>query len=102
MLKLKYQIICFAVSMSCSAQQSALVDLVNPLVNTSGCRFDFFASASVPFGMVALSPDTRHGDLWKAGYQWNNEYILNFSHILKGGLLEIELGPKPNTKWGNN
>ncbi|MDR0815419.1 MAG: GH92 family glycosyl hydrolase, partial [Bacteroidales bacterium] len=52
-----------------------------PVINTADCRFDFFASASVPFGMVGLSPDTKHGDLWKSGYQWNEEYILDFSHI---------------------
>ncbi|MDR1601046.1 MAG: GH92 family glycosyl hydrolase [Tannerella sp.] len=56
-------------------------DLADPLINTAECRFDFFASATVPFGMVALSPDTKHGDLWKSGYQWGNSHILNFSHV---------------------
>lgn len=61
------------------AQQPA--DLANPLVATAKPRFDFFAAASLPYGMVALSPDTRHGDLWNAGYRYNDEYLLNFSHI---------------------
>lgn len=56
-------------------------DLANPLVSTAKPRFDFFAAASLPYGMVALSPDTHHGDLWNAGYRYNDEYILNFSHI---------------------
>ena len=57
------------------------VDLTNPLIGTAGCRFDFFASASVPYGMVALNPDTKHGDLWKSGYQYDEKYILDFSHV---------------------
>jgi len=56
-------------------------DLANPLVRTATARFDFFAAASLPYGMVSLSPDTKHGDLWNAGYRYNDPYILNFSHI---------------------
>ncbi|SDD72227.1 GH92 family glycosyl hydrolase [Niabella drilacis] len=62
-----------------SAQRPA--DLANPLVNTVKPRFDFFAAASLPYGMVALGPDTHHGDLWNAGYRYNDPYILNFSHV---------------------
>lgn len=61
------------------SQQPA--DLANPLVATEKPRFDFFAAASLPYGMVALSPDTHHGDLWNAGYRYNDGYILNFSHV---------------------
>ncbi|MDH7461903.1 GH92 family glycosyl hydrolase [Chitinophagaceae bacterium 26-R-25] len=61
------------------SQQPA--DLANPLVATTKPRFDFFAAASLPYGMVALSPDTHHGELWNAGYRYNDPYILNFSHI---------------------
>lgn len=56
-------------------------DLADPLINTAGCRFDFFASAHVPSGMLALSPDTKHGDLWKSGYQYDEHFILDFSHV---------------------
>ncbi|MDR2848443.1 MAG: GH92 family glycosyl hydrolase [Bacteroidales bacterium] len=63
------------------AQSLQPVDYVSPVINTAVCRFDFFASASVPFGMVGLSPDTKHGDLWRSGYQWGEEYILDFSHV---------------------
>jgi putative alpha-1,2-mannosidase len=90
-----------ALSMSCFAQQPALVDLVNPLVNTSGCRFDFFASASVPFGMVSLSPDTKHGDLWKAGYQWDEAYILNFSHVHNAQTVGVPVMPVTGECKGN-
>jgi len=58
-------------------------DLVNPLIDTYDSRFDFFASATLPFGMVSLSPDTKHGNLWSAGNLYDYKYILNFSHIQK-------------------
>ncbi|WP_276504718.1 GH92 family glycosyl hydrolase [Terrimonas pollutisoli] len=61
------------------SQQPA--DLANPLVATTKPRYDFFAAASLPYGMVSLNPDTHHGDLWNAGYRYNDEYIFNFSHI---------------------
>lgn len=61
------------------AQQPA--DLANPLVSTVKPRFDFFSAASLPYGMVSLSPDTHHGELWDAGYRYNDGYILNFSHV---------------------
>ncbi|ANE49732.1 GH92 family glycosyl hydrolase [Flavisolibacter tropicus] len=66
-------------SLWANGQQPA--DLANPLVNVTKPRFDFFAAAALPYGMVALSPDTHHGDLWNAGYRYNDEFILNFSHI---------------------
>ncbi|MDR2848568.1 MAG: GH92 family glycosyl hydrolase, partial [Bacteroidales bacterium] len=83
----------FAVSIGCFAQQTTPVDLVNPLVNTSGCRFDFFASAAVPLGMVSLSPDTKHGDLWGCGYQWSDEYVLNFSHVHNAQTVGVPVMP---------
>ncbi len=57
------------------------VDLADPLIDTQQARYDYFASASVPFGMVALSPDTKHGALWDAGYRYDDGHILNFAHV---------------------
>ncbi|MDR3195154.1 MAG: GH92 family glycosyl hydrolase [Tannerella sp.] len=83
------------------AQQETPADLADPLINTSGCRFDFFSSAAVPFGMVTLSPDTRHGDLWKSGYQWDNEYILDFSHVHNAQTAGIPVMPVTGACKGN-
>ncbi|KAA6320656.1 hypothetical protein EZS27_029600, partial [termite gut metagenome] len=88
-------------SFSCFAQQAAPVDLVNPLVNTSGCRFDFFASASVPFGMVSLIPDTKHGDLWRSGYQWDEAYIFDFSHVHNAQTAGVSVMPVTDACKGN-
>ena len=82
-------------------QQVTPVDLVDPLINTSNCRFDYFASASIPMGMVALNPDTRHGDLWRHGYQWDDEYILNFSHIHNAQTAGVPVMPVTGACKGN-
>lgn len=56
----------------------ALADL---RTGTAAPRYDFFASAARPFGMVSLHPDTHHGALWGAGYRDGDRRILSFSHI---------------------
>jgi predicted alpha-1,2-mannosidase len=70
------------------------VDAVNPFIGTIGPRWMLFPGASMPFGMVKLSPDNR---AWtgtpgsgRAGYNYNISTILGFSHIhswTMGGLL---------------
>lgn len=70
-----YRITCFA------QEKHTPADIADPLINSAGCRFDFFTSAAVPYGMVALNPDMKHGDLWKSGYQYDEKYILDFSHV---------------------
>jgi len=77
--------LCFLVfSFSAPAEndrKESPVDLANPLIDTQHPRYDYFASASIPFGMVALSPDTKHGALWDSGYRYDDEFILNFAHV---------------------
>lgn len=56
-------------------------DLANPTIDTGRPRIDFFASASLPYGMVALHPDTCQGNsLWNSGYRWGDRRILFFPH----------------------
>jgi predicted alpha-1,2-mannosidase len=57
------------------------VNLVRPLAGTVAPRYDYFAAAALPFGMVALSPDTKHGELWNSGYRYGDAHILSFSHV---------------------
>ncbi|WP_073166768.1 GH92 family glycosyl hydrolase [Tangfeifania diversioriginum] len=75
--------------------------LVDPLIDTHQSRFDYFASATVPFGMVALSPDTKHGDLWNSGYLYDDKYILNFSHIHNAQTAGIPVMPVTGPCKGN-
>ncbi|MCL3780564.1 glycoside hydrolase family 92 protein [Prolixibacteraceae bacterium JC049] len=66
-----------------SCQQKAIkpTDLVNPFIDTHKCRWFFFSSASRPFGMVNLSPDTRTKGSWKSGYLYDSLNVRCFSHV---------------------
>ncbi|MDO3695644.1 GH92 family glycosyl hydrolase [Wenyingzhuangia sp. chi5] len=57
------------------------VDKVYPLLDTENSRWFFFTSASRPFGMVNLSPDTEINGAWGSGYRYNTDTIKGFSHI---------------------
>lgn len=57
------------------------VDLVYPLLDTEHSRWFYFSSASRPFGMVNLSPDTEIDGAWGAGYRYNTNNVKGFSHI---------------------
>lgn len=57
------------------------VDLVNPFIDSHKSRWFFFSSASRPFGMVNLSPDTDTKESWGSGYLYGSEQIRCFSHI---------------------
>lgn len=57
------------------------VDLVNPFIDSHKSRWFFFSSASRPFGMVNLSPDTDTQSSWNSGYLYGSQYIRCFSHI---------------------
>ena len=53
---------------------------VNPFIGTGG-HGHTYPGATVPFGMVQLSPDTRlEGWDGCGGYHYDDEYIYGFSH----------------------
>ena len=56
------------------------VDYANPLIGTDG-HGHVYPGATVPFGMVQLSPDTRD-NTWdgSSGYHYSDGSILGFSH----------------------
>ena len=56
------------------------VDEVNPMIGTAE-HGHVYPGATVPFGMVQLSPDTRDGT-WdgSSGYHYSDSSILGFSH----------------------
>ncbi|MBN2577993.1 MAG: GH92 family glycosyl hydrolase [Pirellulales bacterium] len=61
------------------------VDSVNPLIGTNA-HGHVYPGATVPFGMVQLSPDTRLGT-WDgcSGYHYSDPAILGFSHTHLSG-----------------
>lgn len=77
------------------------VDLVNPLVDTHHSRWDYFASATLPFGMVALSPDNKQGDLWTSGYLYDTLFVTDFSHVHNAQTAGIPVMPVTGPCKGN-
>ncbi|HEX8787533.1 MAG TPA: glycoside hydrolase family 92 protein, partial [Telluria sp.] len=69
---------------------------VNVFAGTGGDGHTF-PGAVVPFGMVQLSPDTQHrhfkqGYMWAAGYRYEDDSILGFSHTHFSGAGHSDLG----------
>lgn len=59
---------------------------VNPMIGTGG-HGHTFPGATVPFGMVQLSPDTRIDGSWDgcSGYHYSDNVIYGFSHTHLNG-----------------
>lgn len=57
------------------------VDQVYPWLDTENSRWFFFSSASRPFGMVNLSPDTEIDGAWGSGYRYKVDSVKGFSHV---------------------
>ncbi|MCD6322721.1 MAG: GH92 family glycosyl hydrolase [Clostridiales bacterium] len=70
-------------------------DYVDPMINTAKPkpRWVFFQSASRPFGMVQLSPDTDTEGTWGVGYRYESPKIKCFSHIHSWQLSGIPILP---------
>jgi putative alpha-1,2-mannosidase len=77
----------FLVLISC--HQTTTTDFaqyVDPLIGTGG-HGHTFPGATVPFGMVQLSPDTRVDGSWDgcSGYHYSDSLIYGFSHTHLSG-----------------
>lgn len=57
------------------------VDYVRPQIDSHKSRWFYFASASRPYGMVSLSPDTWVKGSWNSGYLYDSTEVRCFSHI---------------------
>ncbi|NQX86104.1 MAG: glycoside hydrolase family 92 protein [Flavobacteriaceae bacterium] len=66
-------------------KKQALVSYVNPFIGTGG-HGHTYPGATLPFGMIQLSPDTRL-DGWDgcSGYHYSDNYIYGFSHTHLSG-----------------
>ncbi len=65
--------------------QSKLTDFVNPFIGTGG-HGHTFPGASLPHGMIQVSPDTRtDGWDWCSGYNYADSSIMGFSHTHLSG-----------------
>ena len=89
--------------LSVVAQQKNPAQYVNPMIGTQRMGHTF-PGATVPFGMVQLSPDTDtipyesngkyNPDVYKycAGYQYDDNTIVGFSHTHFSGTGHSDLG----------
>ena len=85
-----------------------LTDYVNPFIGTGG-HGHTFPGATLPFGMMQLSPDTRF-DGWDgcSGYHYSDSIIYGFSHTHLSGtgvsdygdLLIVPQNGKPHLDLG--
>lgn len=91
------------VSLKAQNKKKQPVDYVNPLIGTHNSRWMLFPGATMPFGMVKLSPDNQ-GQVWKGGYEYNIHSIGGFSHIhswAMAGLLTMPVTGKLMTNPGD-
>jgi predicted alpha-1,2-mannosidase len=83
MYRLKYIILsCFLICtyVYTYAQKKVPIDYVDPFIGTSNSRWMLFPGATMPNGMVKLSPDNQ-GDVWQGGYEYSVGSIHGFTHI---------------------
>jgi predicted alpha-1,2-mannosidase len=73
------------------------VGLVNPWVEADVGRYFFFQSASNPFGMVKLRPDTSTNSVWGTGYRKSEEYVKGFSHLHDWEIAGVQVMPTIGT-----
>lgn len=76
---------CILATITANAQDMKPCDYVNPMTGTGG-HGHTYPGATVPFGLVQLSPDTRL-DGWDgcSGYHYSDSIIYGFSHTHLNG-----------------
>ena len=88
----------FAVCFSGVYSQEDLSQYIDPMIGTAG-HGHTFPGATLPFGLVQLSPDNdQKGWDWCSGYHYSDSTLLGFSHTHLSGtgvgdLLDIRIMP---------
>ncbi|HEX7732703.1 MAG TPA: GH92 family glycosyl hydrolase [Rhodanobacter sp.] len=87
---------CLALLSTGAAAAGGHAAAVDPRIGTGGDGHTF-PGATVPFGMIQLSPDTampdfKHAYKWAAGYQYGDPSIMGFSHTHFSGSGHSDLG----------
>lgn len=78
--------------LACNQTPKAPIELTDPFIGT-GFHGHTYPGATVPYGGVQLSPDTRRGN-WDAcsGYHYSDNTLMGFSHTHLSGTGCIDLG----------
>jgi predicted alpha-1,2-mannosidase len=80
------------ISISATAQESDPARYVDPMIGTGG-HGHVFPGATMPFGMVQLSPDEEtSGWDWCSGYNYSSKTIMGFSHTHLSGTGAMDYG----------
>lgn len=79
-----YLILALALLPGKTAQGQSVLDYVNLFICTAGDHGQLDPSATVPFGMVKLGPETEPGN--HSGYDYNARKIKGFSHSRAPGV----------------
>lgn len=77
-------VVAIATFNSCAENQTKSFDAasyVYPFLDSENSRWFFFSSATRPFGMVNLSPDTELNGAWGSGYRYKVDSVKGFSHV---------------------
>ena len=69
------------------------VDYVWPWLDSANSRWFYFNTATRPFGMVNLSPDTEIDGAWGSGYRYNTQEIKGFNHVHAWQLAALSVMP---------
>ncbi len=71
---------------SATAQTTDLTNYVDPFIGTGGAGHTY-PGATVPYGMVQVSPDTRIDGSWEgcSGYHYSDSVLYGFSHTHLSG-----------------
>ena len=84
-------ILLFATHINAQETKTPL-DYVNVFTGTSNSRWMLFPGATLPFGMVKLSPDNQN-NVWNGGYEYTVSSISGFSHLHAMSLSGVSLMP---------
>ncbi len=77
---------------SCNAQEKDVTKYVNPMIGTAQ-HGHVFPGATLPFGMVQLSPDEETaGWDWCSGYNYSSKTIMGFSYTHLSGTGAADYG----------
>lgn len=80
--------------------QKKPVDYVNVFTGTSNSRWQLFPGATLPFGLVKLSPDNQD-NVWNGGYEYTVSSISGFSHLHAMSLSGLSVMPTTGNAYAN-
>lgn len=81
------------------------VSKVNPYIETARGRYFFFATGSLPFGMISAAPMTRNKNQYGGGYNYNSTEVLGFPQLhdwMMGALVMMPVTGDVDPQPGEN